>query len=353
MGHDLFCEEAEGFFVGSVHRLDDEELDAGVGEGLEVGDGAGGVSGDAGGALVVGEAVGIVAVELRLGGCFALGEHEPCGEVGTEDGVVGAADGVAVLAENGELPADVVGGAGGTAVAALPKVAGVGVLGDLAEGDALAAAGEDEGRAGSLNGERDDAFVVGMVVVAVVGEWLVAPDATNDGDGFFEGGLALGDGGKGETELGELGGVPTDAEAEEEASAAKVIEVGGEAGGVDGGAVTGAENHGAEADPFRGSGEHGEVEPGVGRIGGMVTEEEGVEAALLGELAGGEEPSGGIGVVWLGDDLESEADVMAMGFDPTEHGELCRHGFLPSIRFGARSMRHEGGGIVPRWGERG
>lgn len=104
-------QEAKGFLIARVKGLDDEVLDAGVGEGLEVGDDTVWGAGDAGVALVGGDALRVVAVPLGLGAGVVLGEDEPGREVGAEDVVVGATNRFAVAAENVELVADVVGGA--------------------------------------------------------------------------------------------------------------------------------------------------------------------------------------------------------------------------------------------------
>lgn len=218
------------------------------------------------------------------------------------EGVVFAADGGGALLVGDRCVADGV---------LFADVAGVAELGDLAEGFALAAAADEDGGIGGA-GWGFDLHRLDAEVGSGVGEGFGAPDAFDDGEGFVETALAVGDRWEGEVEGAEFGLHPAGADAEDEATAAEVVEVGGEAGEVGGVAVPGAVDGGAEADAAGGGGETGEGDPGIGVDGGVVEDEEGVVAEGFDEAAGVDQL--GEGVVVVGDDELDAPARAAIGF---------------------------------------
>ncbi len=137
--------------------MNDKVLDPGIGEGLEVGENGVRGSGDASLALVRGHAFRVIAIQFGLGAGLVLREYQPGGEVSAEDVFERAAHGMAVLAQDGELVANVVRGAHAPCRGARAEVAGIGVLGDLPERPALPSPGDQKWWTGTLHRRRSDA----------------------------------------------------------------------------------------------------------------------------------------------------------------------------------------------------
>ena len=128
--------------------------------------------------------------------------------------------------QDGVLVPDVVGRAGESRGVARPEIAGVGVAGDEAQSRSLSCPGENERWTGLLSWRRQDPRAIDAVVGPVKGERRIAPDAADDLDLFRQRRLTRGDWREREAELGELGGIPAMSEAENEAAAGEVVEIG-------------------------------------------------------------------------------------------------------------------------------
>src|SRR5262249_23505762 len=137
-------------------------------------------------------------------------------------------------------------------------VAGVGVAGDLAEGDLLAAAGEEDGDVGFLDGAEETAVGCDRPLLAAEFEGFAGPETADDPDRLLHPLLANGRRWVGDAHLGKLVGGVADAEAEDEAAAAEAVDVGGLTGEEVGRAVIDAVDDRAEADALGGEGEGGE-----------------------------------------------------------------------------------------------
>ena len=120
-------------------------------------------------------------------------------------------------------------------------------------------------------------------VFAVKGDRFRSEHASDDLQRLVEGFLPLFDRREVDPELAELRFVPTDADPEDEAAVADVIDIAGQPGDHRWVAVVNAIDDRAESDPVRLRGDRGEMDPGFGRVAGVIADEERVESELFGE----------------------------------------------------------------------
>jgi hypothetical protein len=155
------------------------------------------------------------------------------------------------------------------------------VAGDQSQRPRLAAAADHQRGAGLLRRRRHDLEVIDPVVLAGERKLLVTPETRENRQRLLELGVALGRRRERQVEGGELRRQPADAEAEHQATVREVVEVrrvprqGGRV------AVADAVDDRTEPDLLRHRREGGQAQPGVGLEGGVVEEEETVEAELL------------------------------------------------------------------------
>lgn len=199
------------------------------------------------------------------------------------------------------------------------------MLGDLPQRDTFPRSGDQKWWAGALQGRGRDPLPLGPEEPAVEGEGLAAPHAADDRNCFLECLLAFRDGGELHPEVSKLVRVPADAEPEDQAAVAETVNVGGEAGGHHGVTVEGAIDDGAEADSRGLGGKDRKVNPALRSIGGVITDEEGIEAELFGEAASLEYPGARGWIVGPREDLETKADTASICFHPGEDRELSLH----------------------------
>jgi hypothetical protein len=120
-------------------------------------------------------------------------------------------------------------------------------------------------------------------MVAVIRERLGSPDASNDLNRLGQRRLPFRHRREAKAELGELCGVPTMAESEDDATAREVIKIRRQPCGENRGPVAGAKDDRAEANSRGLNGERGKMEPDLRRVSRVVAEEECVELQRVGE----------------------------------------------------------------------
>jgi hypothetical protein len=107
---------------------------------------------------------------------------------------------------------------------------------------------------------------------------LRSPDTTNDLNRFFQRFLSLWDRRVREPKLCELFGIPPVAKAENDPATGEVVQVGGQPRIQNWGAIARAKHDRAQANGGCLDGQHAEMEPGIWRVRGVITNEKGVQA---------------------------------------------------------------------------
>ena len=231
---------------------------------------------------------------------------------GLGDGLAGAAEAVERLPDAGVAVGEAAGALEGGVAAAADEngdgARGLGVHGDVSE----------------------------LIVVAAEGDVVLAPEQLEDLDGFVGAGAAGVDVDAAGLEL--LGVLAADADAEDEAAAGELVELGGLEG--DGGGVAQGEevDAGLELDALGDRSDGGEREEAVGAVaveGDVVAGVDAVEAGGLGAAGGVEGLSGVVG---------GGGAPAADGYADLQLGlRTIGHDVAPAAQ-GSSSMRGPGGG---------
>src|SRR5205814_2289059 len=104
------------------------------------------------------------------------------------------------------FPHHVLDGEGAADLGSRPEVGGVGILSDLAQGNALAPSGDEQRNMRLLHWPKGDLDRLDLEMFAGKGERSSAPDSLQDLDDLFQRFLPLADAAHGQTQLREFEG---------------------------------------------------------------------------------------------------------------------------------------------------